>query len=181
MYIGTINAKYYRWITKFQIKYGSFLGISDCNIRVVNGGCPGAGLWPIFDKHCGGKSLSVRELATKVFGKTRGGELADDGIGAQLVLAYYPTRRLGLATRFSYNQNRTREEGIKLIASESYGVENPVVESTEGWNATSAMIGPSLRLGGEDWAWKGACWWVTPWSTAPCLWLQGPTKNTISR
>jgi opacity protein-like surface antigen len=96
----------------------------------------------------GGKSLSVRELATKVFGETRG-ELADDGIGAQIIFAYYPTRRLGLATRFSYNQNRTRAEGIKLIASGQYGVINPIVESSEDWNALSAMIGPSLRLGGR--------------------------------
>lgn len=95
-----------------------------------------------------GKSLSVRELATKIFGETRG-ELADDGIGAQIVASYYPTRRIGLATRFSYNQNKTREEGIKLIASGQYGVVNPVVVSSEGWTALSGMIGPTLRLGGE--------------------------------
>ncbi len=97
----------------------------------------------------GGKSLSLRQLATRVFGETRGGALADDGIGAQIVIGYYPTRHLGLATRFSYNQNRTRDEGIKLIASSNYGVVNPVVESSEDWNALSAMIGPSLRLGGR--------------------------------
>lgn len=122
-------------------------------VIVISGLAMGAAQAQDYDRFsiniAGGKSLSVRELATKVFGRTRGGELADDGIGAQVVLAYYPTRRLGLATRFSYNQNRTREEGIKLIASTNYGVENPVVQSTEGWNAMSAMIGPTLRLGGR--------------------------------
>ncbi|WP_273210696.1 hypothetical protein [Runella zeae] len=96
-----------------------------------------------------GKSLSMREVATKIFGETRGGELADDGLGAQIVASYYPTRRIGLAARFSYNQNNTREEGIKLIASGQYGVVNPVVVSSEGWTALSGMIGPTLCLGGE--------------------------------
>ncbi len=95
-----------------------------------------------------GKSLSMREVATKIFGETKG-ELADDGLGAQIVASYYPTRRIGLAARFSYNHNGTREEGIKLIASGQYGVVNPVVESSEGWTAFSGMIGPTLRLGGE--------------------------------
>ncbi len=96
----------------------------------------------------GGKSLSVRQLATKVFGETRG-EIAGDGIGAQVVIAYYPTRRLGIAVRGSYNQNETRQEGIVLIAQNQYNVVNPVVESTNDWNVTSAMIGPTLRLGGN--------------------------------
>lgn len=95
-----------------------------------------------------GKSLSVRELATKVFGETRG-ELAGDGVGGQLIIAYYPTRRLGIALRGSYNQNKTREEGIQSIALKQYNVVNPVVESAEDWNVASAMIGPSLRLGGD--------------------------------
>jgi hypothetical protein len=96
----------------------------------------------------GGKSLSVRELATKVFGETRG-ELAGDGIGAQVTVAYYPTRRLGIAVRGSYNQNKTREEGIMLIAQNQYNVINPVVVSAEDWNVMSVMIGPGLRLGGD--------------------------------
>lgn len=95
-----------------------------------------------------GKSLSVRELATKVFGETRG-ELAGDGIGAQAILAFYPTRRLGIAVRGSYNQNKTRQEGIILIAQNQYNVVNPVVESANDWNVMSAMIGPTLRLGGD--------------------------------
>lgn len=96
----------------------------------------------------GGKSLSVRQLATKVFGETRG-EIAGDGISAQAILAYYPTRRLGIAVRGSYNQNETRQEGIVLIAQNQYNVVNPVVESTNDWNVMSAMIGPTLRLGGN--------------------------------
>ncbi|MFN8349252.1 MAG: hypothetical protein U0X91_29900 [Spirosomataceae bacterium] len=96
----------------------------------------------------GGKSLSVRELATKVFGETRG-ELAGDGIAAQVTASYYPTRRLGIALRGSYNQNRTRQEGIIMIAQNQYNVINPVVESAQDWNVMSAMIGPSLRLGGD--------------------------------
>lgn len=96
----------------------------------------------------GGKSLSVRELATKVFGETRG-ELAGDGLGAQLVATYYPTRRLGIAARVSYNKNKTREEGIILVAYNQYNVVNPVVESAQDWDVLSGMIGPSLRLGGK--------------------------------
>jgi hypothetical protein len=95
-----------------------------------------------------GKSLSVRELATKVFGETRG-ELAGDGVGGQVIVAYYPTRRLGIALRGSYNQNKTRQEGIILIARNQYNLVNPVVETAEDWNVASAMIGPSLRLGGQ--------------------------------
>jgi hypothetical protein len=95
-----------------------------------------------------GKSLSVRQLATQVFGETRG-ELAGDGVGGQVIAAYYPTRRLGIALRGSYNQNKTREEGIQSIALKQYNVVNPVVESAEDWNVLSAMIGPSLRLGGD--------------------------------
>ncbi len=102
----------------------------------------------------GGKSLSVRELATQVFGETRG-ELAGDGIGAQVVVAYYPTRRLGIALRGSYNQNQTREEGIKGIALNQYNVVNPIVESSEDWNVLSGMIGPSLRLGGHRLGFEG--------------------------
>lgn len=96
----------------------------------------------------GGKSLSVRQLATQVFGETRG-ELADDGIAGQIVATYYPSRRLGIAARFSYNQNKTRQEGIRLIAMNQYNVISPVVESADDWNVASAMIGPSLRLGGN--------------------------------
>jgi len=96
----------------------------------------------------GGKSLSVRELATKVFGETRG-ELADDGVAGQIVATYYPSRRIGIAARFSYNQNKTRQEGIRLIALNQYNVTTPVVESADDWNVASAMIGPSLRLGGR--------------------------------
>lgn len=96
----------------------------------------------------GGKSLSVRQLATQVFGETRG-ELADDGIAGQIVTTYYPSRRLGIAARFSYNQNKTRQEGIRLIAMNQYNVISPVVESADDWNVASAMIGPSLRLGGN--------------------------------
>lgn len=101
-----------------------------------------------------GKSLSVRELATKVFGETRG-ELAGDGVGGQAIVAYYPTRRLGIALRGSYNQNKTREEGIQSIALKQYNVANPVVESAEDWNVASAMIGPSLRLGGHRLGFEG--------------------------
>lgn len=96
----------------------------------------------------GGKSLSVRKLATEVFGETRG-ELAGDGFGGQVIAAYYPTRRLGIAVRGSYNQNLTRKEGITLIAQNQYNVANPVVESANDWNVISAMIGPTLRLGGN--------------------------------
>lgn len=95
-----------------------------------------------------GKSLSVRELATKVFGETRG-EIAGDGIGAQFVASYYPTKRLGLAARVSYNKNETREEGIQKIASNQYGIINPVVVEARDWDVLSAMIGPTLRLGGR--------------------------------
>jgi len=96
----------------------------------------------------GGKSLSVRQLATKVFGETRG-ELAGDGFVGQVIAAFYPTQRLGIAVRGSYNQNKTRQEGIILIAQNQYNVVNPAVESTEDWNVMSAMIGPTLRLGGN--------------------------------
>lgn len=95
-----------------------------------------------------GKSLSVRELATKVFGETRG-EIAGDGIGGQLVASFYPTKRLGLAARVSYNRNETREEGIQKIASNQYGIVNPVVVEAKEWDVLSAMIGPTLRLGGS--------------------------------
>ncbi|MBB3837808.1 hypothetical protein FHS57_001805 [Runella defluvii] len=95
-----------------------------------------------------GKSLSVRELATKVFGETRG-EIAGDGIGAQFVASYYPTKRLGLAARVSYNKNETREEGIQKIALNQYGILNPVVVEAKEWDVLSAMIGPTLRLGGS--------------------------------
>lgn len=95
-----------------------------------------------------GKSLSVRELATKVFGETRG-EIAGDGIGAQFVACYYPTKRLGLAARVSYNKNETREEGIQKIALNQYGILNPVVVEAKEWDVLSAMIGPTLRLGGS--------------------------------
>lgn len=95
-----------------------------------------------------GKSLSVRELATKVFGETRG-EIAGDGIGAQFVASYYPTKRLGLAARVSYNKNETREEGIQKIALNQYGILNPVVVEAKEWDVLSAMIGPALRLGGS--------------------------------
>jgi hypothetical protein len=93
-----------------------------------------------------GKSLSVRELATKVFGETRG-EIAGDGVSGQLVAAFYPTKRFGLAARVSYNKNETREEGIQKIALDQYGILNPVVVEAKEWDVLSAMIGPALHLG----------------------------------
>lgn len=95
-----------------------------------------------------GKSLSVRELATKVFGETRG-EIAGDGVSAQLVATFYPTKRIGLAARLSYNKNETREEGIQKIAANQYNIINPTVVEAKDWDVMSAMIGPSLRLGGD--------------------------------
>ncbi|MFN4146761.1 MAG: hypothetical protein ACK4GN_13125 [Runella sp.] len=96
----------------------------------------------------GGKSLPLYRLATEVFGETNG-ELAGGGVAGQFLVAYYPSKRLGLAGRVSYNLNGTRPEGITNVAAKQYGVSNTVVELAKNWRSISAMIGPTLRLGGD--------------------------------
>ena len=93
-----------------------------------------------------GKSVALRELATKVFGVSRG-ELADDGVAVQTMVSYYPWRHIGFAGRVAYNDNKTRHQGIILIASGQYNVINPVVESVGNWSVLCGMIGPTLRIG----------------------------------
>ena len=108
-----------------------------------------------------GKSLSLREAYTKLTGDQRG-ELAGDGLAAQLGLNYRFFKYIGLAARMTYNQNHTREEGIALVALYQYNISSPTISDNKDWTALSAMIGPSLsfelgRLGFEGRILAGYC------------------------
>ncbi len=109
----------------------------------------------------GGKSLSLRKAYTKLTGDQRG-ELAGDGLAAQLGLNYRFLKHIGLAARMTYNQNHTREEGIALVAWTQYNISNPTITDNKDWVAVSAMIGPYLsfelgRLGFEGRILAGYC------------------------
>ena len=92
-----------------------------------------------------GKSLSLRELATQITGSQRA-QLAGDGLAAQIGAGVQFTRHLGLTVRLNYNENETREEGIKSYAAAAYDITNLTVARTEKWRAVSALAGPTLRV-----------------------------------
>ena len=92
-----------------------------------------------------GKSFSLRELATKITGSQRA-QLAGNGLAAQIGAGVQFNRHLGLTVRLNYNENETREEGIKSYAALAYNITNLTVANTEKWRAVSALVGPTLRV-----------------------------------
>ncbi|TAE38173.1 MAG: hypothetical protein EAZ70_13445 [Runella slithyformis] len=94
-----------------------------------------------------GKSISLRELAVRVTGRNSlTAQMAGDGLAFQVGTDFQFSRHLGFTARLNYNQNETREEGVKNYAAVIYSINDLTASNIQDWRALSLMVGPTLKV-----------------------------------